>query len=489
MPSFWSTNWTGRPELHKIVNADNGRMEYFFDEAPQPANIEEWGFDDDHPGLTRTRQQTDENGNPMFLPAGYYSGMDINQVRSEWARQFPGVAFPDLSTATWGAGINAQGNAVPGQYAGHEYTERGNAGHGSWLDQQGGELIGDALFAGAGYAGGPLAGAMMSYGLGGDTSAESQRSLRAGAAGGLVGSIFGTPSTAASNTPSDASGVPADSGTVGSSTGTSTLQGGSGTDTLRTASSTGGNMGYFDDYSGQWVDTGTDAGLYGSNVDEFGNPISSNFQGGNTNDYFNPSAGGAPSLSPSDLKYLNMLKTLFGGGDRAGGNSVFGGASGPGSATGDSSLASLLAALAGGYGLMQGQRGVPQEVQPLLNAGNQTYQTSRDPQGELYSRTAQQVQDQSRAATSARGVGMSPYSAGVENDAMRNFNIDWQNKQLGREVAGVTAMTGATNAAVGAAGFGADQNRGNVNALLSGVSGLQGAYNTPGSWLNTLFNG
>jgi hypothetical protein len=484
MPSFWSTNWTGRPELHKIVNADNGRMEYFFDEAPAPSLYDETGFDDDHPGLTRQRQYTDENGNPVFLPSGYYSGMDINQVRSEWARQFPGVAFPDLSTATWGAGINAQGNGVPGQYAGHEYTERGNAGHGSWLDQQGGELIGDALFAGAGYAGGPLAGAMMSYGLGGDTSAESQRSLRAGAAGGLVGSIFGTPSTAASNTPSDASGVPADSGTIGSSTGSSTLNGGSGTDRLGTASSTGGNMGYYDESTGQWVDAGDPYSYQGIGTAGPEDPYT--YQGiGDAG----PSQGGLPSLSPSDLKYLTMLKTLLGGGNHAGGGGVYGGASGPGSVTGDSSLASVLAALTGGYGLMQGQRGVPQQVQPLIDAGNQTYNTALDPRGELYGRTAQQVQDQSRAATSARGVGMSPYSAGVENDAMRNFNIDWQNAQLGRQATGVGAMTGATNSAVGAAGFGADQNRGNVNALLTGVSGLQSAYNTPGSWLNTLFNG
>jgi hypothetical protein len=474
MPAFWSTNWTGKPELHKIVNADDGRMSYFFDEAPAPSLYDETGFDDDHPGLTRQRQYTDENGNPMFLPAGYYSGMDINQVRSEWARQFPGVAFPDPSTATWGAGINAQGNGVPGQYAGHEYTERGNAGHGSWWDQQGTELMGDALFAGAGYAGGGLAGAMMSYGLGGDTSAESQRSLRAGAAGGLVGSIFGTPSTAASNTPGDASGVPMDSGAPGNtiygSQGNPTMTGDTGSDML------------------------SDSDPYGTGVDQYGNPTDqyapSTFTGDTTNAFYDPSfPGGAPSLSPSDLKYLSMLKALLGGGNHAGGNSVYGGSSGPGSTTGDSSLASVLSALAGGYGLMQGQRGVPQEVQPLIDAGNQTYQTALDPRGELYGRTAQHVQEQSRAATSARGVGMSPYSAGVENDAMRNFNIDWQNAQLGRQATGVSAMTGATNSAVGAAGFGAGQNSSNVNALLSGVSGLQGAYNTPGSWLNTLFNG
>jgi hypothetical protein len=251
MPAFWSTNWTGKPELHKIVNVDDGRTHYFFDQAPKARTIEESGFDDDHPGLTRTRQLTGDDGGPSYEDGGYYSGTDINKVRQEWQRQFPGVAFPAASTATPGAGINAQGNGIPGQFSGREYTERGNAGHGSWWDQQGTELMGDALFAGAGYAGGGLAGAMMSYGLGGDTSAESQRSLRAGAAGGLVGSIFGTPSTTASNTPSDASGVPAEgtpSGTISGSEGNPAMTGSTGNDTL----------------------PGSDP--YGTGVDQYGNP-------------------------------------------------------------------------------------------------------------------------------------------------------------------------------------------------------------------------
>jgi hypothetical protein len=90
----------------------------------------------------------------------------------------------------------------------------------------------------------------------------------------------------------------------------------------------------------------------------------------------------------------------------------------------------------------------------LQNAGNAAWQTALDPQKALYNRTAQQVQDQSRAASSARGLGTSPYAAGLENQAMGNFNIDWQNQQLQRELSGLQGMSSADKTAgqLGAAG-------------------------------------
>ena len=77
------------------------------------------------------------------------------------------------------------------------------------------------------------------------------------------------------------------------------------------------------------------------------------------------------------------------------------------------------------------------------NFGNasQIMNTAMDPQQALYNRTAQQTQDQTRAAESASGVAMSPYGAGLESQAMNNFNIDWQNAQLGRQVSGAGAAT------------------------------------------------
>jgi len=77
--------------------------------------------------------------------------------------------------------------------------------------------------------------------------------------------------------------------------------------------------------------------------------------------------------------------------------------------------------------------GLPAYAQQML-------QTGFDPQSALYSRTYQQLQDQTRAALEARGIDSSPYGAGVEANALGNFNIDWQNTQLGREQ---TAAQGA----------------------------------------------
>lgn len=78
-------------------------------------------------------------------------------------------------------------------------------------------------------------------------------------------------------------------------------------------------------------------------------------------------------------------------------------------------------------------------AQGVAPAG-QMLNTAFDPQNALYSRTSQQLQDQVRAGEAARGIAMSPYGAGVENKAMSDFNIDWQNNQLGRQTQGLGAF-------------------------------------------------
>jgi len=98
--------------------------------------------------------------------------------------------------------------------------------------------------------------------------------------------------------------------------------------------------------------------------------------------------------------------------------------------------------------MMQGQGGLSAGAQQnLMGAGNQMFAAGQDPQGALYQKMLQQTQDQSRAATSMRGIGMSPESAGIENQAVGNFNIDWQNQQLARMLSGGQGMTQAYNAA------------------------------------------
>jgi len=75
-----------------------------------------------------------------------------------------------------------------------------------------------------------------------------------------------------------------------------------------------------------------------------------------------------------------------------------------------------------------------------MGAGRDVYALGRDPMGELEARERQKVVDASRAASSARGYAMSPYSAGLETGAVRDFNLDWQNNLLLRSINGLNAM-------------------------------------------------
>lgn len=76
-------------------------------------------------------------------------------------------------------------------------------------------------------------------------------------------------------------------------------------------------------------------------------------------------------------------------------------------------------------------------------------QSAFDPQNALHDRLQQQVVDNTRAGESARGLAMGPYGAGLENQATTNFNLDWQNNMLGREMAGAGATQGLNQAAMG----------------------------------------
>lgn len=138
-------------------------------------------------------------------------------------------------------------------------------------------------------------------------------------------------------------------------------------------------------------------------------------------------------------------------------------------------------------GQAQGQMGqynaaaqqAQQQQQALYGAGNQLWQTAQDPQNALYGRTQQQVQDQVRAGQAARGLGNSAVGAAEENQAMSNFNIDWQNQQLQRQLTGIQGMGQASNAG-GAQGqlYGADLS-GALNAGAQGAGYAQQAGQVP----------
>lgn len=113
------------------------------------------------------------------------------------------------------------------------------------------------------------------------------------------------------------------------------------------------------------------------------------------------------------------------------------------------------------FGAGQFQTGAGMSLVPYAG---QIMNTAFDPQQALYARTVQQLQDQIRASGAARGIGMSPYGAGVENKGLSDFNIDWANQQLGRQTQGA----GAAGALIGQAGQQIDQGQ----ALQNTAPGL-----------------
>jgi len=104
-----------------------------------------------------------------------------------------------------------------------------------------------------------------------------------------------------------------------------------------------------------------------------------------------------------------------------------------------------LGEIAGGFGQRLNEQAYTNQnaQQGLMGAGNQLWQTALDPQNALRDRMQQQVTDASRAGTSARGIGMSGEAAGIENQDVRDFLMNWQNAQLGRQATGLQGMTGA----------------------------------------------
>lgn len=82
----------------------------------------------------------------------------------------------------------------------------------------------------------------------------------------------------------------------------------------------------------------------------------------------------------------------------------------------------------------------------LNQAGIGTYLNALDPQQALHDRMQHDVIESSRAGQSARGIAMGGVGQGLEDQAVGNFNIDWQNQLLGRQVQGLTSMENAMSA-------------------------------------------
>lgn len=112
---------------------------------------------------------------------------------------------------------------------------------------------------------------------------------------------------------------------------------------------------------------------------------------------------------------------------------------GIGTATGGAQQAATMGAGAAnnfmGLGQFLAQMG--QNFAPYMG---QILNTGFDPQNALRDRTQQQLLESTRAGQAARGLGNSPFGQGLEQKALSDFNIDWQNNLLNRQT---TAAQGA----------------------------------------------
>src|SRR5229473_3303058 len=131
-----------------------------------------------------------------------------------------------------------------------------------------------------------------------------------------------------------------------------------------------------------------------------------------------------------------------------------------------------------------------------------------DPQSQLYNRMQQQVQDQLNATNAMNGIAGTPYGAGVMGQGLANWNIDWQNAQLQRQMQASQGYGNLTSAAgrgfagasdLGTAGMGTLASGGAIpystylgqqGDVISGLSnvgtGADSAFQLPGNVLNSL---
>lgn len=116
----------------------------------------------------------------------------------------------------------------------------------------------------------------------------------------------------------------------------------------------------------------------------------------------------------------------------------------------------------------------------LYGAGNTVLNTGFDPQSSLYNYLQNQNTQQSNAENAMAGVANTPYGAGVTDMSNMQFNMNWQNQQLMRQL---EALQGAGGAYSGAAGLQSQA----PTEYLYGAGLPYGTFNTiGGNQLGTL---
>jgi len=137
---------------------------------------------------------------------------------------------------------------------------------------------------------------------------------------------------------------------------------------------------------------------------------------------------------------------------------------------------------AGGLGQLQalGQYGQGQNLintgQSLTPYAGSVLQTGFDPQQQLYQRTLATTLGQQQAANALSGVGTTPYGAGLTDANLQNFNIDWQNAQLNRQIQALQGAGGALQTGGGLIGQGVNMQAAAPAQYLTASSYPYSAY-------------
>ena len=106
----------------------------------------------------------------------------------------------------------------------------------------------------------------------------------------------------------------------------------------------------------------------------------------------------------------------------------------------------------------------------LMGAGGNVLNTAFDPQNQLYQQYQNLTTDQARANASAAGLGTTPIGASSVDWANNNFNLNWANAQLQRQIAGLGAAGGAYQGAGGLFGQAAGMQAGAAPLFMQSAS-------------------
>lgn len=176
--------------------------------------------------------------------------------------------------------------------------------------------------------------------------------------------------------------------------------------------------------------------------------------GGSTNGIANPSAPSPNVYQPkantwADTTAQGQIKTNIGNNPFTAINPQLAGLlnslfNNPYSAGNQTSANNAGAALTGAGGqAITAANNLYGQVGNDLGAARNVLNTAFDPQSSLYNRTLQQLQDQIRTGEAARGITSGGVGQDIEDQALSNFNIDWQNNLLSRETQGLQSASGA----------------------------------------------